>query len=92
MKMAWRKKYTKVIVESDSMEAIELVLSTGVIENGDRQIIVSCKELLARPWEVELKHTFREANRVLDWVAKWAVSRGVEVLELNFLPQELVDI
>lgn len=45
-------------------------------------IIENCKELLSRPWVVEVRQILREANRAADWIAKWVMRLGVQEFEL----------
>lgn len=35
---------------------------------------------------------FREANRAADWLAKWAMRRGLEVPELESPLQEMLEV
>lgn len=73
--MVWRKNCRLVTLESDSLEAVNLVIGSGEGSTEDQPIIHRCKELLARPWTTttEVKHIFREANRLSDWLVKWAL-------------------
>lgn len=58
----------------------------------DQTIIDSCKELLSRSWAVEIRHILREANKVADWIVKWATKLGVEEFELSLQLQDLIAI
>src|SRR4051812_1222721 len=83
LKMAWRLKLRKVILESDFLEAINLVKGLKGNRDGDQRIIDCCRELLSGPWDVDMRHVFREAKSVTDWLAKMAIQQCVDVVELE---------
>lgn len=82
LKLAWKSGHKKVILESDCTEAIDVVLGSSIGNRKDRMLIQECKELLSR-MIVEIKHIWRGANRIADWIAKWAAHKGLRVLEMN---------
>lgn len=57
-------------LESDSTEAIELVLGGhgGCIK--DEKIIEECRQVISRNWSTSINHIGREGNRVADMIAK----------------------
>lgn len=73
LKMMWRMNYKDVALESNLIEAVKLLLGREVGSAEDCVLIQNCKELVDHPWVVQVKHIFREANRVPDWLAKWAM-------------------
>lgn len=62
LKLAWSKGCRRILVETNFMEVKDLILSKAEGVGKMRDLLVTCKELLARPWEVFLHHVFREAN------------------------------
>lgn len=66
LKMAWGLKLRRVILESDSLEAINLVMGLKENKDGDQKTIDCCRELLSDLWDVEIKYVFHKANRVAD--------------------------
>lgn len=89
LKLAWRKGYRRIILELDSVTAVNLILGNEVSNEGDRVIVDSCKELLSRQREVKVEHVLKEANKVVDWLANWAMSLGFEERELLQPPLEM---
>lgn len=83
LKMAWRMNFSAVVLEPDSMEAINLLQGREVGSVEDWALIQNCRELLDRQWVVEIKHIFRQANKVSDWLAKWAMRQGIGVSEMG---------
>lgn len=74
------------MLESDSIEAISMVLDLGGGGNPDHQVIVqSCKGLMALEWSIEIKHVLKEANRAADWTTRWAARQETGVFELTEL-------
>lgn len=68
--LAWRKGFQKLVLETDCLEAKNLIMGykDGSVE--DRALIQIYKELLARHWEVKVIHVPRESNYGADWLAK----------------------
>lgn len=71
LKLAWRRDYTKFILESDCSVPGDLILGMGVGGGRNRVLITRCKELLSRSMTIIVRHILREASRAVDWVAKW---------------------
>lgn len=88
LQMVWRKNYRMVTIESDSLEAVNLVLGFSEGNSENQSIIQRCKELLARTWTVEVKHILREANRVSDWLVNWALKLNPCVVEMTCPPNQ----
>jgi hypothetical protein len=60
--------YRKVILESDSAVTIDLIMK-GCQDNNPCATIVSfINRLKMQEWEVTFQHTYRQANRVANWL------------------------
>lgn len=70
LKWALDMRIRRMIVESDSKQAVELLLGSTEGSNEGWVIIDSCMELLSRDWVSELNHIPRGDNKAADWVAK----------------------
>lgn len=60
-------------------------------------LIWQCKDLIARDWVVHFKHTYREGNRVVDWLANHALNLSLGLhclsqLALGVLQSALVGL
>lgn len=82
LKMAKRLKLGKITLESDSIEAVSLVLGLRVNSEGDQRIIDGYRELMSSSWDVELKHILREVNQAADLVAKRGSKLDVEMVKM----------
>lgn len=91
LKMLWRRSFKPVLLESDSREAIKLVLGESEGRGHVINLVQSCRELLAKPRSVQIIHVFREVNLAADKLAKWAARRGLRVFELGRPLQELLN-
>ena len=60
--LAWRAGRRNVILELDSMSAIQLIQKNVNRSHPHATVIARVKKLLARSWEVRLRHIYREAN------------------------------
>ncbi|KAJ1433423.1 Ribonuclease H domain [Sesbania bispinosa] len=69
--IAWDKGLFKVILESDSLEAIE-ILQLGLLDSSSPHlgVVFRIKEVLSRQWNVKLLHISREINKPADALAK----------------------
>lgn len=91
-KMAWRSGHRLVVLESDCTEAIDAVMRRSIGSKEDQSIIKECKKLLSRDWFIEILHICREANKIVEWITKWASGQGVGIFELPRPPQELIEL
>lgn len=55
--------HRRVVLESDSTEAIDCVLGSCKGNEEDEKIINDCKELISREWIVIIKHIGRRASQ-----------------------------
>lgn len=77
LKLAWSSNYRHVILESDCLEAVDIVMGRCGGTREDRAIVQECKEFLARDWSITIRHIFREANKIADWIAKWSAEQAL---------------
>ncbi|KAK8627393.1 hypothetical protein V6N13_135005 [Hibiscus sabdariffa] len=90
---AWSRGYRQVELESDSLEAVRLVLSNSpdVAVCG---LVLSIKGWLSKMWQVRILHVYREGNRVVDWKAiTGRMQRGLNatLVEVPIELRELID-
>ncbi|KAK7268446.1 hypothetical protein RIF29_21144 [Crotalaria pallida] len=89
--MAWNLQFTRVIIETDSFIAVQLLVYVLTITNKVDKCpnpIALCHELIQRDWEVKVQHIFREGNVCASWLANDGCHAGnVVYLEP---PKELV--
>ncbi|KAL4325829.1 hypothetical protein GQ457_11G022230 [Hibiscus cannabinus] len=67
--LAWQRGFRKVILELDNMQVV-LILNGESSALGDNLLVVRIKELLVRQWDVRVRHIVREANKVVDGLAR----------------------
>ncbi|CAI0404245.1 unnamed protein product [Linum tenue] len=63
LQAAWEMAIRKLIVQTDSRTAIQLITMAG-FRHPRSAMILEAQRLLAQDWEVELHHVFREGNVV----------------------------
>lgn len=66
-----KRNMTRVIIHSDSRVAVDLINNDSTTNNSLCTLIVKCREVMMTLNEV--KHCFREANKVADAIAKLAL-------------------
>ncbi|KAJ1443874.1 Ribonuclease H domain [Sesbania bispinosa] len=67
---AWEQGHKNLIVETYSLEVLHLVTS-GLAHCGSyMNLVLDIKLMLNKCWQVHLRHVFREANMVADYLAK----------------------
>lgn len=90
--MVWDLGERKVIVESDSLLAVNTINSQQETSNSTWTLIQTIRNLLQRDWEVRIVHIYWEANVVavrLENVAK-GLQRGWHMFDTS--PIELKDL
>ncbi|CAI0435262.1 unnamed protein product [Linum tenue] len=82
LRLAWDEGCRKVKVQTDSATAAQLIhdATPGHIHFVQ---VATIRELLAREWEVQIDHVFREGNVVADYLASvgYSLPVGVHVFE-----------
>ncbi|KAL5775565.1 hypothetical protein ACOSP7_013122 [Xanthoceras sorbifolium] len=69
LKLAWKMGWSKVIVETDSMEAVDCLKITYVDNHPLWGIIQNCRTLIKVDWYCHISHVFREGNGVASGLA-----------------------
>ena len=87
--LAWDNGYRKVMLELDSSSAIALIHSDFNPHHPYASVIGYVKHLLKREWIVEIKHTFRQANKVADHLAMLGHVAQLEVCFYEYPPADL---
>lgn len=62
--------YVRVMCESDSMEAIRLVLEADEPYHHYGAIVANIRRMMKEEWEVSLNHVYKQANFCADFLAK----------------------
>ncbi|KAJ1396831.1 Ribonuclease H-like superfamily [Sesbania bispinosa] len=71
LNQAWEANFQRIICESDSLEAIQLLENhIGVVTRVVSCLKLEVSELLSRNWEVRLLHVPHDANMVANYLAK----------------------
>ncbi|KAL4354521.1 hypothetical protein GQ457_06G016340 [Hibiscus cannabinus] len=88
---AWSRGYRQVELESDSLEAVRLVLSSSP-EVAVCGLVLSIKGWLSKVWQVRIQHVSREGNRVADRMAtKGRMQRGLNATFIE-VPTDVRDL
>ncbi|KAA3475772.1 non-LTR retroelement reverse transcriptase-like [Gossypium australe] len=74
LKLAWDYGIRKCILESDSELALSWLRTEPDPSHQFAHLISGCRQLLRRPWTTQMRHIYREGNRVADWLAKFGTS------------------
>ncbi|CAN0925767.1 Putative ribonuclease H protein At1g65750, partial [Linum grandiflorum] len=69
LQLAWDMGYTNVNLQVDSEVVVSLIQSTGVTDLRHQTCIEGLRNVLGRDWMVKITHTYREGNRVADFLA-----------------------
>ncbi|KAG6400396.1 hypothetical protein SASPL_137226 [Salvia splendens] len=87
-KFAWEYNLRNVVVECDNITAV-LMVNSRRNEGCNYSIVRHILALIDKHWYVEVKHVYREANRVADFIADWGLKMLVFRL-LNDLQEALL--
>ncbi|CAN1768425.1 Putative ribonuclease H protein At1g65750 [Linum perenne] len=72
LELVWSMGFRSVELQLDSKAAIDLLLATGEPRHQHAGEVLSFRELRERHWSVNIRHVYREGNKVADFLA----SRG----------------
>jgi ribonuclease HI len=76
LKLAWSKGFRKIILESDSSLAVDLITKNKIFIDKNYNLIMQARELLAKEWDIQVRHVYREANSMADWLANYGLTRS----------------
>ena len=81
LQLAWEIGCRKVILEADSLCAINSLNNTKSLPSKQRNLTTKCEDLLSREWSINFNHTYREANKFL--------SQDLSYIHLERAPKDL---
>ncbi|CAL1353808.1 unnamed protein product [Linum trigynum] len=87
--LAWRKGIQFLILESNSQLALQIIDNRRDSVHPHATLLGAIRRLLAKEWVVQLVHTYREGNRVADWLSKHSLVYPFGTYELENPPLEL---
>lgn len=90
LSIAWERRVQKIEVESDSKEAISLVMDQQILNHPLQQKIEECRELLHKPWDTKVRWIARSGNMVADAIAKLPHLRDGEISFLLIAPPSIM--
>lgn len=80
-----------LVVESDSIVAVDLVRSSVTPEHQHASLVRTIRQMLSfEGWDCQLRHVFREANGVADWLANFAHTLPKSLVEFDSCPPECI--
>ncbi|KAK9013274.1 hypothetical protein V6N11_041288 [Hibiscus sabdariffa] len=83
----WNLGYRKVVVESNCLEAVRITRGESHVLS-DHALVFSIGQLLARGWNINVRHIGRMANSVADGLTR--LYRGAHVGTVLFQEPPLV--
>ena len=83
LKLMWNLGYRSIMLKSDLKELISM-LTQGEMDNINIcRMHKECCRLLAKEWNVEIQHTYKEGNKCADWLARYNLSQAYGVFVLQ---------
>ncbi|XP_072074464.1 uncharacterized protein [Arachis hypogaea] len=92
LKLAWDLGFKKIILETDSKIAFQILSKREERDNHPETIIRSISQLIQRDWNVKLCHTYREGNKSADWLAKESLQACLGFHFIDTMPTGLRNI
>ncbi|XP_019179206.1 PREDICTED: uncharacterized protein LOC109174424 [Ipomoea nil] len=92
LKWAYHQGNRKLLLLSDSKQAVEWLNEQHVILGDCGTLIKWCKDWLEKDWSVIVEHIPREENAAADWLAREAPRRLCDWIDLHHPPKEVRDI
>ncbi|CAL1353594.1 unnamed protein product [Linum trigynum] len=92
LKMAWAGGHRVIILESDSQTAIHLMNNRSDPLHPYATLLSAIRRMMSQDWVVKLVHTYREGNRVADWLSKYSLVYPYGLYELEAPPQGVIPL
>ncbi|CAL1392202.1 unnamed protein product [Linum trigynum] len=89
LELAWKKGSRFLVLETDSQMALQLIEQRRDEVHPYATILGAIRRLLSQDWMVRLVHTYREGNRVADWLSKHSLVYPFGMYELEAPPLEV---
>ncbi|CAN1784065.1 Putative ribonuclease H protein At1g65750 [Linum perenne] len=77
LQLAWERGHRRVTAQLDSAVAVDLLQASGEITHHHAAEVYQFRELLNRDWCIQVRHTYREANKAADFLAGRGHSLGL---------------
>ncbi|XVE72189.1 hypothetical protein DITRI_Ditri11bG0019000 [Diplodiscus trichospermus] len=74
LELAWAQGCQRIIVEVNFQFVADFIYGRGDKVRNAENLKYRCSELLHRAWEIEVKHIYREANSLVDWLAAFGLT------------------
>ncbi|CAL1407561.1 unnamed protein product [Linum trigynum] len=90
--LAWKHDCRALQVQTDSQLALQLINSRHDPVHPYATLLTAIRRKISRDWLVRLTHTYREGNRVADWLSKHSLVYPYGMHELGHPPPGVVSI
>ena len=90
LKLAKEKNWKRVIIESDSEVAVDLVHPCDVNNHPDKVLIMDSRKMMDE-LDADIIHTLREGNRCADILSKMGINQGEQAMKIVVPPSEILD-
>ncbi|KAK3198459.1 hypothetical protein Dsin_021874 [Dipteronia sinensis] len=87
--MSWNSGFRRVIIEYDSLSAVQLHYNEISSNHPLFSLIVSCKSRVATDWNCVVKHVYREGNLLADGVARIGHSMDIGLVYFEAPPPHI---
>ncbi|CAN0922083.1 Putative ribonuclease H protein At1g65750 [Linum grandiflorum] len=89
MERAWRLGISHMEIQLDTLTAISLLQAEGSCDRQHATLVLKFQRLLLRNWVVRLRHVYKEANNVADYLAKLGHSIALGSHEISLPNRKL---
>ncbi|CAN0878912.1 Putative ribonuclease H protein At1g65750 [Linum grandiflorum] len=83
MRIAWDMRIRKLEIQLDSAAAVHILTARDLADHQHMALVHKFRNLQARNWETRIKHVYREANVLADYIADLDHSQPVGSLALG---------
>lgn len=73
-------------MECDSSVVIQVVQPNKAVGEGTSNIMALIRRIMNEDWNVNMTHTYREANQRADWLAHWSIENDLGYKEWHQIP------
>ncbi|CAN0830692.1 Putative ribonuclease H protein At1g65750 [Linum grandiflorum] len=83
MCIVWDMGIRKLEIQLDSAAAIQILTATDSQDHQHMALVIKFRNLQARDWETRIKHVYREANVLADYIAGLGHTQPLGSLEIG---------
>jgi hypothetical protein len=76
IKKKFQVSFISIYLSNSKSLAVDLITNDKVIIDKNYNLIMQARYFLAKDWDIQVIHVYREANSAADWLANYSLTRS----------------